>query len=70
MGVASHYPAADRQLAIASSPNFYDAFVSVTTPVFSFAGHFMFFIMISEMRKPADAKKAACVLQIFSTASV
>lgn len=68
MAAAASNPAADRQIAVANSPNFYDAFVSITSPVFAFAGHFMFFVMISEMKRPADAKKAACVLQIFATA--
>lgn len=58
---------ADRQVAVANAPSFYNAFVSVTNPVFSYAGHFMFFSLISEMKKPADAKKAAWALQIFAT---
>lgn len=70
MGAASHFPAADRQLAIAVPSTFYGAFGSILNPVFSYAGHFMFFIMISEMKKPSDAKKAAVVLQVFATASV
>jgi hypothetical protein len=37
------------------------------TPVFAYAGHFMLFILISEMRYPEDAMKAAYVLQGFAT---
>lgn len=67
MAAASRHPVADVHVEIVSSPSFYDAFVSITNPVFSYAGHFMFFILISEMKNPADAKKAACVLQGFAT---
>ncbi|KZW03609.1 hypothetical protein EXIGLDRAFT_664187 [Exidia glandulosa HHB12029] len=48
--------------------NFYNAFLAITNPVFAYAGHFMFFILISEMRRPQDAMKAAWTLQTFSTA--
>lgn len=34
---------------------------------FAYAGHFMFFILISEMKRPQDAKKAAWTLQGFAT---
>ncbi|ORY71011.1 transmembrane amino acid transporter [Pseudomassariella vexata] len=54
-------------IAIAVTSNFTDAFISITNPVFAFAGHFMFFILISEMRRPQDAMKAAWVLQIVAT---
>ena len=67
MASASANPAPDRHVDIVRSTNFYDAFVSITNPVFSYAGHFMFFILISEMKNPRDAKKAAWVLQIFAT---
>ena len=67
MGAAGANPAPDRHVDIARSASFYDAFVSITNPVFSYAGHFMFFILISEMKHPKDAKKAAWVLQIFAT---
>lgn len=36
---------------------FYQAFLAITGPVFAYAGHFMFFILISEMRHPEDAMK-------------
>lgn len=49
------------------SSGFYLAFVSITNPVFAYAGHFMFFILISEMKRPQDAMKAAYTLQGFAT---
>ncbi|KAI8626311.1 transmembrane amino acid transporter [Xylariaceae sp. FL1651] len=55
----------DIQIAVAS--NFTSAFISITNPVFAYAGHFMFFILISEMRRPQDAMKAAWTLQIVAT---
>jgi amino acid permease len=60
-------PVEDRELRVTLSSNFYTAFVSITNPVFSYAGHFMFFILISEMKRPQDAMKAAYTLQIFAT---
>ena len=61
-------PTPDRfPLSAARSSSFYDAFVSITNPVFSYAGHFMFFILISEMKRPQDAMKAAYTLQGFAT---
>ncbi|KAG1812299.1 transmembrane amino acid transporter protein-domain-containing protein [Suillus variegatus] len=56
-------PVPGRSLTVAASSNFFDAFLAVTNPV----GHFMFFILISEMRKPEDAIKAAWCLQGFAT---
>ncbi|OCH96560.1 amino acid transporter [Obba rivulosa] len=50
-----------------ASASFFDAFLAITGPVFAYAGHFMFFILISEMTRPQDAMKAAWVLQVFST---
>ncbi|BFZ56397.1 hypothetical protein PYCC9005_003443 [Savitreella phatthalungensis] len=47
--------------------DFYTAFLSITSPVFSYAGHFLFFVLISEMRNPNDAMKAAWALQGFAT---
>jgi hypothetical protein len=47
--------------------DFYHAFVSITNPVFAYAGHFMFFVLISEMERPREAMKAAYTLQIFAT---
>jgi hypothetical protein len=46
---------------------FVNAFISVTNPVFAYAGHFMFSILISEMRNPKDAMKAPYILQGFAT---
>ncbi|KAI3325135.1 transmembrane amino acid transporter [Xylariaceae sp. AK1471] len=56
----------DIQIAVAS--DFTSAFISITNPVFAYAGHFMFFILISEMKRPQDAMKAAWTLQITATA--
>ena len=67
MAAAGSHSAAGRQITVANSSNFYEAFVSITSPIFAFAGHLTFFTMISEMRRPADARKAACALQIFAT---
>ncbi|KAI0651691.1 transmembrane amino acid transporter protein-domain-containing protein [Trametes meyenii] len=60
-------PVSDRVVVAAVPTTFYEAFLAITGPVFSYAGHFMFFILISEMKKPEDAMKAAWVLQGFST---
>jgi amino acid permease len=60
-------PVPGRSLTATSSSNFFDAFLAVTNPVFAYAGHFMFFILISEMRRPEDAMKAAWCLQGFAT---
>ncbi|KAI1330124.1 transmembrane amino acid transporter [Xylariaceae sp. FL0255] len=56
---------ANVQIAVAS--DFSTAFIAITNPVFAYAGHFMFFILISEMRKPGDAMKAAWALQVTAT---
>ncbi|ORY01836.1 transmembrane amino acid transporter [Clohesyomyces aquaticus] len=64
---AGLYPVAGREISIARSSTFYDAFFSITNPVFAYAGHFLFFILISEMKRPQDAMKAAYVLQGFAT---
>jgi len=60
-------PAPGRTISVAVPSSFYAAFISITNPVFAYAGHFMFFILISEMRKPTDAMKAAYTLQTFAT---
>lgn len=60
-------PIVPRSVPRFASPGFVDAFVSITNPVFAYAGHFMFFILISEMKNPRDAMKAAYVLQGFAT---
>ncbi|KAG1798570.1 uncharacterized protein HD556DRAFT_1462163 [Suillus plorans] len=54
-----------RSLTVTTSSNFFDAFLAVTNPVLAYAGHFMFFIPISEMRKPEDASMKC--LQSFTT---
>ncbi|KAL8892851.1 MAG: hypothetical protein Q9215_000215 [Flavoplaca cf. flavocitrina] len=53
--------------SVAAETDFVTAFISITNPVFAYAGHFMFFILISEMRRPNDAMKAAYTLQISAT---
>ncbi|KAI1346631.1 transmembrane amino acid transporter [Xylaria sp. FL0043] len=63
-GAAPIHPG-DIQIAVAS--DFTSAFISITNPVFAYAGHFMFFILISEMKRPQDAMKAAWTLQITAT---
>jgi len=67
VGAALHPAPATPAIDIVRSTSFYTAFVSITNPVFSYAGHFMFFILVSEMRHPQDAMKAAYTLQIFAT---
>ncbi|KAJ7900062.1 transmembrane amino acid transporter protein-domain-containing protein [Mycena olivaceomarginata] len=60
-------PVPGRVLNATVPTSFYQAFLAITNPVFAYAGHFMFFILISEMKEPADAMKAAWCLQGFST---
>jgi amino acid permease len=64
---AGIHPTPGRTIEAAKSSDFFTAFFSITNPVFAYAGHFMFFVMISEMRKPRDAMKAAYTLQGFAT---
>jgi amino acid permease len=66
IGAGAH-PEPGRQVLAAAPTDFYHAFVSITNPVFAYAGHFMFFVLISEMKRPQDAMKAAYSLQIFAT---
>ncbi|KAK8063007.1 transmembrane amino acid transporter [Apiospora hydei] len=65
---AGAVPVAPGDIAVAVATDFTSAFVSITNPVFAYAGHFMFFILISEMRRPEDAMKAAWTLQVVATA--
>lgn len=67
MAASGAFPAAERHVDIAISSDFATAFIAITNPVFAYAGHFMFFIMISEMKRPQDAMKAAYTLQGFAT---
>ncbi|KAF8078414.1 transmembrane amino acid transporter protein-domain-containing protein [Lyophyllum atratum] len=60
-------PTPGRSIHASITTNFNEAFLAITNPVFSYAGHFMFFILISEMRRPQDAMKAAWWLQGFAT---
>ncbi|KAK1623574.1 transmembrane amino acid transporter [Colletotrichum phormii] len=64
---AGVHPAPGRQVDVAVSSDFYTAFIAITNPVFAYAGHFMFFILMSEMRRPQEAMKAAYTLQGFAT---
>ena len=65
IGAGIKFPLADISTAVTT--DFVTAFISVTNPVFAYAGHFMFFILISEMKHPTHAMRAAYVLQIFAT---
>ncbi|KAG2129974.1 transmembrane amino acid transporter protein-domain-containing protein [Suillus clintonianus] len=64
-------PVPGRSLTITASSNFFDAFLAVTNPVGTFLCLWLtsdrFFILISEMRRPQDAMKAAWCLQVFAT---
>jgi hypothetical protein len=64
---AGVHPEPGRTVSVAVSSSFYDAFFSITNPVFAYAGHFMFFVLVSEMKRPQDAMKAAYTLQGFAT---
>ncbi|KAI1825630.1 transmembrane amino acid transporter [Xylaria intraflava] len=64
---AGAVPIQPGEIQIAVTSDFTSAFISITNPVFAYAGHFMFFILISEMRRPQDAMKAAWTLQISAT---
>lgn len=68
MAGAGIEPTPGRSVQIAIPSTFYAAFSSITNPVFAYAGHFMFFPLVSEMRNPRDAPKAAWCLQTLSTA--
>lgn len=65
VGAGVSFPVAP--IDVVRSSNFTTAFISITNPVFSYAGHFMFFILISEMKHPEHAMRAAWVLQTFAT---
>ncbi|KDQ63834.1 hypothetical protein JAAARDRAFT_29881 [Jaapia argillacea MUCL 33604] len=60
-------PVPERVISATIPTTFYEAFLAITNPVFAYAGHFMFFMLISEMREPQDAMKAAWCLQGFAT---
>ncbi|KAI0015983.1 transmembrane amino acid transporter [Xylariomycetidae sp. FL0641] len=68
MAGAGAVPVHPGDIAIAVKTDFTSAFISITNPVFAYAGHFMFFVLISEMKRPQDAMKAAWTLQIVATA--
>ncbi|OAQ98390.1 hypothetical protein LLEC1_05272 [Akanthomyces lecanii] len=67
MAAAGKEPVIGRSVEAAVSSSFYSAFASITNPVFSFAGHFMFFVLISEMKEPKYAMRSAYCLQTFTT---
>ncbi|KAI2602446.1 transmembrane amino acid transporter protein-domain-containing protein [Hypoxylon sp. NC1633] len=67
MAGAGAVPVDAGNVVIARASDFASAFISITNPVFAYAGHFMFFILISEMKHPQDAMKAAWTLQIVAT---
>ncbi|KAM3498070.1 hypothetical protein MY10362_008593 [Beauveria mimosiformis] len=67
MGAAGAEPVVGRSVEAAVTSDFYSAFAAVTNPVFSFAGHFMFFVLISEMKEPKHAMRSAYCLQTFTT---
>ncbi|XWX01664.1 hypothetical protein V2A60_009692 [Cordyceps javanica] len=67
MAAAGKEPVLDRTVQVAVSSDFYSAFASITNPVFSFAGHFMFFVLISEMKEPKHAMRSTYILQSFTT---
>ncbi|KIW05889.1 uncharacterized protein PV09_03084 [Verruconis gallopava] len=64
---AGIHPAVNHHIDVVKTTSFYTAFISITNPVFAYAGHFMFFILVSEMKRPQDAMKAAYTLQGFAT---
>jgi hypothetical protein len=65
VGAGVNFPLSQYSLVL--STDFTTAFISVTNPVFAYAGHFMFFILISEMKHPTHAMRAAWTLQVFAT---
>ncbi|KAJ6438790.1 amino acid transporter [Purpureocillium lavendulum] len=67
MAAASIDPDPGRSVDVVKSSDFYTAFVSITNPVFAYAGHFMFFVLISEMKEPRHSMRAAYTLQTFAT---
>ena len=66
IGAGINFPISDFSVVVTT--DFTSAFISVTNPVFAYAGHFMFFILVSEMKHPTHAMRAAWVLQTFATA--
>ncbi|KAK5171994.1 uncharacterized protein LTR77_003631 [Saxophila tyrrhenica] len=67
MAGAGSNPTPGRTYEVTKPSNFYLAFSSIANPVFAYAGHFMFFPLISEMRDPTQAPKAAWCLQTVAT---
>ncbi|KND90094.1 N amino acid transport system protein [Tolypocladium ophioglossoides CBS 100239] len=67
MAAAGISPDPTRSVDVTVASDFYTAFVSITNPVFAYAGHFMFFVLMSEMKEPKHAMRAAYTLQSFAT---
>lgn len=67
MAGASAQPAPNRVIGATRSQTFYTAFLTITNPVIAYTGHFMFFPLMSEMKRPQDAKKSALFLQTYAT---
>lgn len=65
VGAGLNFPVSKFDVVVTT--DFTTAFISVTNPVFAYAGHFMFFVLISEMKHPAHAMRAAWTLQSFAT---
>ncbi|EKM60924.1 uncharacterized protein PHACADRAFT_156049 [Phanerochaete carnosa HHB-10118-sp] len=64
---AGRNPVPDRVVQATIPTTFFEAFLAVTGPVSSSCPLQRFFILISEMRRPQDAMKAAWCLQGFAT---
>ena len=65
VGAGTNFPLANYD--IFGPSDFTKAFISVTNPIFACAGHFMFFILISEMKHPTHAMRSAWVLRTSAT---
>ena len=64
---AGIHPVPGREISVTVDTSFYAAFISITNPVFAYTRHFMFFPLVSVMKNPRDAKKAAWCLQTVAT---
>jgi len=67
MAGAGAEPTPGRSVEATIPSSFYSAFSSITNPVYAYAGHFMFFPFLSEMKNPREAPKAAWCLQTMAT---
>ncbi|KAI1181177.1 transmembrane amino acid transporter [Nemania sp. FL0916] len=64
---AGAVPVQPGNIRVTVKTDFTTAFISIMNPVFAFTGHSIFFLLISEMKRPRDAMKAAWTLQITAT---